>query len=285
MSSDQVRSVTRTACSGRRGRRYVAPVAFAAVVAIALTLSACSSSSSKGAASSSAPAGSASSSANNASCASAPGVTATSVKVGVESDTTGALTSTGTPFEPGAKVAIDQQNAAGGINGRKIVEVDADGASTEAGELAAAQGLIQSNNVFALVSGVNSALATQYEVTNNIPTFNLFAVNPSYATAPNLFSTLGAFEATIGQGPGAVVFAKSLGAQTVAVTAHNSQLSISSSQSVGNEGRVDRAEVGIHELRHPVHLVRRDLSGDRDEGGQPRRCFLGAGVAGCDLDR
>ena len=46
---------------------------------------------------------------------------------------TGALASNGAPFFPGAKTAIDQQNAAGGINGRKIVEVDADGASTEAG--------------------------------------------------------------------------------------------------------------------------------------------------------
>ena len=34
-------------------------------------------------------------------------------------------------------------------------------------ELSAAKGLIESNNVFAIVSGSNSALATQYEVDNN----------------------------------------------------------------------------------------------------------------------
>ena len=213
-------------------RRYVGRVLLVSAVALAATVTACSSSASKGAASSTAAGSGSSSAANNAACPSATGVTAATIKLGVMSDQTGAIAATGAPFIPGAKAAIDQQNAKGGINGRKIEEVDADGASTENTELSAAKGLIESNSVFAIVNGSASALTMTYESTLATPIFSNFPTGPLYATAKNLFSIEGSYTTTVSQAAGAVLFAKSLGAQSVAVLSHNSQTGIGVSQSV-----------------------------------------------------
>jgi branched-chain amino acid transport system substrate-binding protein len=85
--------------------------------------------------------------ANNAS---APGVTATSVKVGYLSSLTGALAAGFTTTLTGFKARIAMQNAEGGVNGRKINVVYGDDQGSPSGNVTAAQTLVEQDNVFAI---------------------------------------------------------------------------------------------------------------------------------------
>ena len=100
----------------------------------------------------------------------APGVTAKTVTVGDLTDLTGTAASSTVGASAAFNAAIDQQNAEGGVNGRKIVVVTADGGSTPAGELSASQNLVQSHHVFAVGSDtlLMSAVANFYKQ-NSVP--------------------------------------------------------------------------------------------------------------------
>ena len=183
----------------RMSRSRAVGSAVAALGLLVATFSACGSSS-KGSAppQSSASTGSAGSSgaasSANTSCPSAPGVTPTQVKVGLSTDLTGANAAQEGIFVPAAKAAFSAANAAGGIDGRKIVDVVADNASNPAGSAALARGLVESNGVFAIVNG-SSASATMwpYIVQADIPEFDALPEAPAFGTAPNLFTATGAF--------------------------------------------------------------------------------------------
>jgi branched-chain amino acid transport system substrate-binding protein len=88
--------------------------------------------------------------------ASAPGVTKTTIKIGILSDLTGAAAST---FEttPGAIEGVFKMiNKQGGIYGRKIIWVVADTQSSPTGSQTAVRNLIENQHVFAIAE--NSAL-------------------------------------------------------------------------------------------------------------------------------
>jgi branched-chain amino acid transport system substrate-binding protein len=105
-----------------------------AAVAITTTVTACSSSKSKGTGASGGTAAS-----------------GTTIKLGVISDLTGSASSGFITAEKGIKAYVEGVNAAGGINGQKLSYVMADSTSTIPGALTAAQKLVQSDKVFAVI--------------------------------------------------------------------------------------------------------------------------------------
>jgi branched-chain amino acid transport system substrate-binding protein len=116
--------------------RVRALVAAVAVVASVTALAACSSSS-KGTTTPGASGGS-----------SAAGGT---IKIGVLTDLTGPASSGFVTSEKGVKAYLDALNKAGGVNGQQISYVVGDTTSTAAGALTAAEKMVQSDKVFAIV--------------------------------------------------------------------------------------------------------------------------------------
>ena len=105
--------------------------------------------------------------------------------MGVLWSQTGSFAASGGAFGSGARAAIEAANASGGVHGRKIDEVDADNQSQPGTALAAAQGLVESNGVMALINGAASATPMlPYVNANKIPVFSWGAIDPSFATAP-----------------------------------------------------------------------------------------------------
>ncbi|HEY3941023.1 MAG TPA: ABC transporter substrate-binding protein [Acidimicrobiales bacterium] len=117
---------------------------------------------------------------------SSPGVTATTVKVGIISDLTGAAASTFEDAAPAMEARFKQVNAAGGVNGRKIVWSVADTTSTPAGAETAAKSLVQSKGVF-LVSA-ESALTfggSTYLQQAGVPVIGSSVDGPEWYEQPN----------------------------------------------------------------------------------------------------
>ena len=118
--------------------------------------------------------------------ASAPGITKTTIKIGIFSDLTGPAAST---FEdsPGAiEAAFKQINAAGGINGRKITWVVADSQSSPTGAETAMKDLVETQHVFAIAE--NSALffaGAPYLQANGIPATGQSLDGPEWCEQPN----------------------------------------------------------------------------------------------------
>jgi branched-chain amino acid transport system substrate-binding protein len=73
------------------------------------------------------------------------------IKVGVLSDVTGPASSGFITSEKGVKAYLDALNKAGGVNGQQIEYVVGDTTSTAAGALLAAQKMVQSDKVFAII--------------------------------------------------------------------------------------------------------------------------------------
>ena len=198
-----------------RGRIAVShmPRTIAVVALLAGALSACGSSSKSSspttAGSSGTPTSAVGSSAttaatsgSNTSCSSQPGITPTSVKVGLTYAETGATGAINDVFGPSAHAAFDAINAAGGINGRKITWADADTESDPGHALVAGQGLVESNGVFAILNGTSiAANLFPYLAAKNIPTFDVLFDAPLFATQKNFFTTEGAWD-TLNGGAG-----------------------------------------------------------------------------------
>ena len=136
-----------------------------------------------------APGGSASTSGGGTNTASAPGVTATTIKIGFVTSVTGNASSTFFDAADGAKAYFDAVNAAGGVNGRKIVVVTEDDQSTPAGNLAATQ-LLLSQSVYAL-ERFSPYDFGGYKASLSIPTTGGGFDGPEWATARNMFTTTG----------------------------------------------------------------------------------------------
>ena len=208
---------------GRRGVPYVIVGAFL----IAWTLSACGSSSktpsatgSSATSASSTGASAAGATSGTGSCPTTPGVTATKVEVGVQSSQSGVESSYDGVFTPSAKAAIDAANAAGGVNGRQIVAVDADDQSSPTAGLSAVEGLVQSNGVFAVLNGSSVAPTIfPYLAQKGVPTFDVLPDSPLFGTDQNLFTAEGSW-APNNAGEEVSAFLQQLGITTVADFAH-----------------------------------------------------------------
>ena len=85
------------------------------------------------------------------------GVTDTEIVVGTHMDLSGPIKSWGIPASNGAKLAVEQINAAGGINGRKLRYVLEDDAYDPKKAVLATQKLLELDKVFAIVGPMGSA--------------------------------------------------------------------------------------------------------------------------------
>lgn len=129
-------------------------LAGATTVAVALSLAACSSSASSGAGSSSSNTGSSSS---NTAAQTSQGVTKNSILVGTTMPLTGGAAASGAAFKAGLQAAVDQVNANGGINGRKIKLDILDDGFVPARSVANVLRLVEQDKVFAIDTPVGSA--------------------------------------------------------------------------------------------------------------------------------
>ncbi len=85
------------------------------------------------------------------------GVTDTEIVIGTHMDLSGPIKSWGVPATNGMKLAVDQINARGGINGRKLRLVSEDDGYDPKKAVMQTQKLIERDKVFAIVSAMGSA--------------------------------------------------------------------------------------------------------------------------------
>jgi branched-chain amino acid transport system substrate-binding protein len=172
--------------------KHHARTAVTAVLAAGLLLAACSSSSkspsssqtTRGNTGTSAPSG-------GSPTASAPGLTSTTIKVGLISSLTGVNSSNEADTPQGVEARFNAQNAAGGIDGRKLELVPIDDQSSVAGDLTAAQTLIEQKQVFAVL-GYSSFLfgSVKYLQQQGIPVVGSAFDGPEWGMQPytNMFT-------------------------------------------------------------------------------------------------
>ena len=94
--------------------------------------------------------------------AGSPGVSKNEIVIGSIQDLSGPLVSFGKPTRYGMVMRVDQANAAGGVNGRKIKLVVEDSGYDTKKAVLAADKLVGSDQVFAVIGtlGATPALAT-----------------------------------------------------------------------------------------------------------------------------
>ncbi|MCW2526560.1 MAG: transporter substrate-binding protein [Pseudonocardiales bacterium] len=163
-------------------------VAAVGVVALASGLVACSSSKK----SDSTGGGTGASSSTGAGAGS--GTSTKTIKIGVLADLTGAASSGFVTTEKGIKAYVDGLNKSGGINGQKIEYVMADTASSPAGAQTAAQKLVQSDKVFAIVEVSSQFYGAQnYLLKAGVPVVGGGFDSPLWGDAKqtNLFNVVG----------------------------------------------------------------------------------------------
>ncbi len=108
------------------------------------------------------------------------GVTDKEIVIGALGPLTGATSFMGVPGRDGMQLAIDEINAAGGVNGRKL-KLDFEHAFTPAESVAAAKKLVENDGVFVLVlasGSTGAAAAADYVREKGVPTYNLFGATP-----------------------------------------------------------------------------------------------------------
>jgi ABC-type branched-subunit amino acid transport system substrate-binding protein len=90
------------------------------------------------------------------------GVTAAEIRLGTQDDLSGPIVFWGQPMRNGKVMRIDEQNAKGGVHGRKLVLIGEDNGYDPKKGVLATQKLIQQDKVFAMVGvlGTPIALAT-----------------------------------------------------------------------------------------------------------------------------
>jgi branched-chain amino acid transport system substrate-binding protein len=216
----------------RRSTRHLSVVALALALALA-AVAGCSSDANSGGANS----------------GGAPGVTSSSIKIGVLVDETGAGAG---PYGSGLLMAlesrIDWQNAHGGVYGRKI-ELDVkDTGSNDAQTLAAAQTLVQQDNVFAIWAEPNFfASAERYLNSAHIPVVGVPTTASAVWATPgytNLFPFQGPEnpEAPVPASIGS--FLKSKGVTNLGVVTFNIAPSVASGSAVAASAKDAGIKVG-----------------------------------------
>ncbi|MFC4944297.1 ABC transporter substrate-binding protein [Pseudonocardia sp. GCM10023141] len=137
--------------------------------------------------------------AGNGAAASGATASTTPLKVGFLADLTGAAASSFDGGLEAAKARIEQANASGGVNGRKIELVSADTASSPAQALVAAQHLVENEKVFGIIT--ESAFvfgASKYLQRQNVPVTGWGIDGPEWIQQPNT-NMFSAYEPVLGQ--------------------------------------------------------------------------------------
>lgn len=150
--------------------------------------------------------------------ASAPGVTSSTITLGLITSLTGSASPEYTGIVPAAKARIAMQNAKGGIDGRQIKLDVVDDQSTPSGDATAAQDLI-SKGVFGVI-GETPFLFGGYKPLQaaGVPVTGGGYDGPEWGLQPNtnMFSISGPVDPHYPANTGAALFMKNLGVSTVA---------------------------------------------------------------------
>ncbi len=238
------------------------------VLGVALTASASSSSkksssTSPTAGASSSPNSSAGSATNSGAAnntASAPGVTASKVTLGLVTDQTGVESAQFVGALQGATARIDEQNAQGGVDGRQIEIATGDTGSTPSQAQTAVAELLNQKKVFGLlfVSGVT---ATSYRIPQQqgVPVVGAPVDGPGWGIKPNtnMFSLNG------DQGPSGIAIStiipnlmKIAGATNVASIGNgNEPASLLIAKAFTSAAKADNLKVGYENYSVPLGSV------------------------------
>jgi branched-chain amino acid transport system substrate-binding protein len=123
--------------------------------------------------------------------ASAPGVTAKTITIGLITSLTGNASSTFADTPAGVQAAFDAQNAAGGVDGRKLVLATGDDQSAVSQDLTAAQNLVSNQHVYAVIGYSPYQFgSTSYLQKQGIPVVGAAFDGPEWGLQPytNMFS-------------------------------------------------------------------------------------------------
>ena len=126
----------------------------------------------------------------NASCPATPGVSPTSINVGWIGPKTGAAAANYIGSSEAAQLRIDQENAKGGVNGRKLLYKVYDDAANASTQISQVQKAIQSDNIFGLTAQTSTTAMYATLKDNNIPVTGFS--NPAFGTDRNAFGASGA---------------------------------------------------------------------------------------------
>jgi branched-chain amino acid transport system substrate-binding protein len=166
--------------------------------------------------------------------ASAPGVTPTTIKIGIVTDLTGSASSSFADAPGAMEARFKAINAAGGIDGRKITWVVDDTTSTPVGAETAAKDLVQNKGVFAIAELSNAFYgAAPYLQEAGIPVTGTGLDGSEWCEQPdtNMFSTTGDCTAN-GPAYGDGGFYKAIGATKLSYVESNVQAAITEGNSV-----------------------------------------------------
>ncbi|MDD2817376.1 MAG: ABC transporter substrate-binding protein [Candidatus Nanopelagicales bacterium] len=127
---------------------------------------------------------------NNSSCPATPGVTPTTINLGWIGPKTGPAAANYTGSAEAAKLRIDQENAKGGVNGRKLVLNIYDDKASASDQISAVQKALSQDNVFALTAQTSQTAMYATLKDQGIPVTGFS--NPAFGTDRNAFGTTGA---------------------------------------------------------------------------------------------
>jgi branched-chain amino acid transport system substrate-binding protein len=152
------------------------------------------------------------------------GVTPDSIKIGYIYSKTGVAGSTFQNADKGCKARVDRQNAAGGVNGRKIDIVYTDDQSGVGNNLTVAQDLVQNQHVYAIMNNSSFAFSSyRWLLDNKVPVIGGGYDGTYYGDKgnENIISALGnAFPQNGVTSDGLTKFMKALGVKRVGAVAY-----------------------------------------------------------------
>jgi ABC-type branched-subunit amino acid transport system substrate-binding protein len=153
-------------------------------------------------------------------------------------------------FQDAVKARIDEQNAQGGVNGRKIVVVPGDDQGDGARQVTTARSLVQDEQVFAIVATIRNDTMFPFLKQNNVPVFASPSV-PAFGTDRNAFGISGAF-APDATSTAIADFMKAKGVTKLALTAHNTPGSTGGAKQAAVAAQAVNLAVGYSPTDIPV---------------------------------
>ena len=199
------------------------------------------------------------------------GVSSTEIDIGGVASQTGPLGNQYGPIFEGVQAYLDQVNAAGGVNGRKIKYVaKLDDQTLPSRNVSQARALLTKYDVFAVVGvAVPLFAGGKYLSENNIPTFG-WNVNPEWSDGPSLFGEKGSYINYTHFGPEIAYIPTRVGAHKVGVVAYTVSQSANCATGTINTYQQFGLDVVLKDTSLPFGIT--DFSGDitklKDSGAQ-----------------
>lgn len=125
-------------------------------------------------------------------CALTPGVDKSTIRIGLMSARTGPAAPFFAGFNEAANLRFAQENAKGGVNGRKIITTPYDDQASGATQAAVATKAVQQDDMFGLMLASIADTMFPFLKQNNIPVIGLVGL-PAYGTDSNLFGITGGY--------------------------------------------------------------------------------------------